>query len=80
MENMQNADFDYFVQNYMDFFNQYGHKFLAIKNKRVLGVYDDVITAVNTTMKSEELGTFIVQECTGDASAYTSSIMDLCIA
>lgn len=33
-ENMNN-DFNYFIENYMDFYKKYGHKFIAIKNKKV---------------------------------------------
>ena len=28
-------DFDYFISNYQDLYKQYGHKFLAIKNKEI---------------------------------------------
>lgn len=80
MSNVNNADFQYFLENYMKFYEKYGHKYIVIKNKTVLGTYDDMMVALETTMKTEDLGTFIVQECNGDASAYTSSIISLCIA
>ena len=65
-------DFNWFLNNYDDLYKQYGHKFLVIKNKQVLGAYDSVRQALDNT--NEELGTFIVQECNGNASAYTNYI------
>jgi hypothetical protein len=63
MENTQDRDFDYFIQNIESFYRRYGHKFLAVKNKTILGVYDSFDTAIYETLKSEPLGTFIIQEC-----------------
>ena len=60
---MQDLDFDYFVRNLDDLYQTYGHKFLAIKNFSVLGVYDSFDEALDTTMKTEQLGTFLIQEC-----------------
>lgn len=71
---MRDDDFKWFLENYDVLFKKYGHKYIAIKNKTVLGTYDDIVTAIDTTAKKYELGTFIVQECNGDSSAYTTSI------
>ena len=68
---MRKQDFEWFVSNYDELFKKYGHKFLAIKNEQILGSYDDAKEAINETSKTEELGTFIIQECSGDESAYT---------
>lgn len=67
-------DFNWFVENYGQLFKEYGHKFLAIKNKNILGVYDDVRSAIDKTKETEEMGTFIVQECDGTEYAYTNYI------
>jgi hypothetical protein len=80
MATFKNKDFEYFVNNYQKIFNKYGHKFIVIKNQKILGVYDDIDDAVDETVKTEEIGTFIVQECTGDTLAYQCSIMRLCIS
>ena len=72
---MQDRDFSWFIEHYQELYTEYGHKFLAIKNKVVLGVYDSMIDGVKATAKTEPLGTFIVQECNGDESAYTSYIV-----
>jgi hypothetical protein len=60
---MQEQDFEYFIQNTESFYRQYGHKFFAIKNKTILGVYDSFKAALDETLKKEPVGTFIIQEC-----------------
>jgi uncharacterized protein YbcV (DUF1398 family) len=59
----QTHDYKYFAKNMTSFYKEYGHKFLIIKEKRVLGVFDTFDTAVKEAMKKEKLGTFLVQEC-----------------
>ena len=44
---------------------------IALKDRRVLGDYDDELTAITETQKSEKLGTFIVQRVTPGEDAYT---------
>lgn len=67
------ADFKWFIDNYQALFEQYGHAFLAIKDQRVIGAYNSFKDALENT--HEELGTFIVQECNGDESAYTNYVV-----
>jgi fibrillarin-like rRNA methylase len=59
----QEQDFDYFIQNIKAFYKQYGHKFLAIKDRNILGAYDSFNAALEETLKQEQAGTFIIQEC-----------------
>ena len=61
--NAQDKDFDYFLANMQNLFSKHGHKFVAVKNQSILGVYDTFNDALENTLKSEELGTFLVQEC-----------------
>ena len=75
---MQRSDFNWFLNHYDELYREYGHKFIVIKNKEVLGVYDSVREALDNT--DEDLGTFIVQECNGDESAYTNYIASAFIA
>lgn len=71
---MNNADFEWFVNNHKKLFSKHGHCFLAIKDKTVLGAYGSYGNAVRETMKTVPLGAFIVQECTEDESGYTNYI------
>ena len=59
---MQETDFSYFLENMEELYKTYGHKFAAVKNKGILGVYDTFNEALETTMKTEEFGTFLIQE------------------
>jgi fibrillarin-like rRNA methylase len=63
---MQDRDFEYFLQNMERFFVEYGHKFIVIKNQSILGVYEDFDEALENTLKTEEVGSFLIQECFDD--------------
>lgn len=67
-------DFDYFVEHYQELYKEHGHKFIAIKNGKILGVFDAELEAVTEVSKIYPLGTFIVQECNGNESGYTNYI------
>lgn len=73
----RNEDFDYFLQNYHEFFQRYGHKFLAIQYKKILGSFDSVTEAIEFLSQNYQTGTYIVQECDGNDSAYQTNIMRL---
>ncbi len=70
-------DFKWFKENYADFQKKYGNAFLAIKNKKIIGVYLTYAEGVHETMKTEELGTFIVQECNQTCDAYNCCIASM---
>ena len=73
----QKEDFDWFVQNYQSLFEQYGFSYLAIKNCKVIGVYNTYAEGVKETAKTEEPGSYIVQLCSGKESAYTNCIASM---
>ena len=60
---MENKNYLYFINNRNSLYREYGNKFLAIKEEKVIGVYDSLEEALTETLKTEELGTFLVQEC-----------------
>lgn len=72
-------DFDYFIANYQDLYQQYGHKFLAIRNRSVIGDYSSIPDAINDLSKLYPPGKYIIQECTGSETAYKTTIMRLMI-
>lgn len=80
-ENIQDTDYQWFLGNYSNLFEKYGMAYLVIKNKTVLGVYKSYAEGVRNASNGEELGTFIVQKCNGDESAYTNYIssMNFCV-
>lgn len=71
---MQNKNFQWFLENYDELYKQYGVSYLVIKDKAIIGVYSSYGEALRETCKTEELGTFNVQFCNGDESAYTAYI------
>lgn len=72
-------DFNFFIKNYDQFFQKYGHVFLAIRNEKVLGTYSSVSQAITNLFDKYKPGQYIIQECTGDDTAYKTSIMRLMI-
>lgn len=76
-DNDRNQDFYFFIDHYDELFKKYGHKFFVIRNKEILGIFDDQRTAIDETTKVYPLGTFIVQENTGDESGYTIRVNPL---
>jgi hypothetical protein len=59
----QDLDFNYFLENMENLYRSHGHKFVAVKNLNILGIYDNFSEALESTLKTEDLGTFIIQEC-----------------
>ena len=74
---MQESDFMWFKEHYTDLFKKFGEKYIAIKNKSVLGVYNTYAEGIRSTLKTEQAGTFIVQKCGEDDSAYTGYIASM---
>ena len=76
-ENMQESDYNWFLENYSDLFKEYGKTYLAIKSKKVIGAYSSYAEGVRKTMQKEKIGTFIIQKCNGNESAYTNYISSI---
>lgn len=74
---MQTTDFKWFEENYSKLQKEHGNSFLAIKDCRVLGAYPSYAEAVRITERTEELGTFIVQECHATGTIYQASIASM---
>lgn len=70
-------DFAWFKEHYIEFQNTYGNSFLAIKNKQVIGTYPTYAEGVRNTLKTEEIGTFIIQECNSECEAYQCYIASM---
>ena len=64
-------EFEFFINNQDELVKQYNGKILAIKNEKVIGVFQSELQAVLETRKLEPMGTFLVQECIPGEEAYT---------
>lgn len=74
---MQNDDYEWFKEHCTELFERFGNSYVAIKDKSVLGVYQTYAEGVRETLKTEQIGTFIVQLCGKDESAYTNYIASM---
>jgi len=66
-------EFEYYLAHQDELVRKYNGKVIAIKGDRVLGAYPDIVTAINETQKTEELGTFLVQKVEPGSDAYTQT-------
>jgi hypothetical protein len=60
---MKNINYEYFKENFTELFNKYPNKYIVIKNKNIIGIYETFDEAYKKTVKTEKLGTFIIQQC-----------------
>ena len=74
---MQENDFRWFLEHFSELFEKYGNTYVAIKNKTVIGIYASYAEGVRHTSLTEEIGTFIVQRCGENESAYTNYISSM---
>lgn len=73
-DKQRREDFDFFLQNYQDIFKKNGNCFVAIKDKKIIGIFKTEKEAIDITSTQYELGHFIVQECNGNETGYTNYI------
>ena len=66
-------EFQYYLDNQEELVKQHNGKVLVIKGTDVIGVYDDEALAIDETVKTEKLGTFLVQRCSPGATDYTAT-------
>ena len=71
---MQTDDFAWFRDNLTTLYSTYGNTFLLIKDKLVYGTFNTYAEGVRAGESMFDKGTFIVQECGPDESAYTAFI------
>jgi hypothetical protein len=60
--NTQDQDYEYFLENMESLYKTHGDKIAVVKNNSILGVYNEFNEALETTLKTEELGTFLIQK------------------
>jgi hypothetical protein len=62
MDSPLKKEFEYFLANQQQLAEQHRGKFVVIKDRKIIGVYDNELTAINETKKTYEPGTFLVQK------------------
>jgi hypothetical protein len=73
MSNPLQKEFQFYLDHQDELVKKYDGKFIVIKGGKVLGAYDDELTAITETEKSEKIGTFLVQKVSKGESAYTQT-------
>jgi hypothetical protein len=66
-------EFQYYLDHQGELVKQHRGKYVVIRDCTVLGVYDSEMQAINSTIKTHPLGTFLVQKCEPGAESYTQT-------
>lgn len=66
-------EFEYYLVNQDQLVQQYHGKVIVIKDNTVIGAYDSEFQALQETIKTHRLGTFLIQECTPGKESYTQT-------
>lgn len=70
---MLQKEFQYFLTHQSELVKKYGGKFIVLKNENVIGVYNSHSEAYNETVKTDELGTFLIQHCLSGSDCYSQT-------
>lgn len=70
---MLEKEFQYYLDNQKELLKLYNGKFIVIKGQEIIGVYASHSEAYNVTLKSNELGTFLIQHCLPGDQGYTQT-------
>ncbi len=73
MNSQLKKEFEYYLANQDEMVRQYDGKFIVLKDEKVLGAYDDELTAITETQKTHQLGTFLVQQVSPGTNAYSQT-------
>ena len=77
-EDEKAKDFNFFKKINKEYFEKNGHKFLAIKKESVIDAADEIPELISKmNEKMYEIGSYLIQECTGNDSAFKTVVMKL---
>ena len=71
---MLRDEFEHYLTNQAKFAEKYEGKVLVIKNKTIVGVYDNESEAIRESSQNYELGSFLIQRCSADPESVVSDI------
>ena len=64
-------EFRYYLDHQDEIVAQYDGKVVAIKGRRIIGVFDTELEALQAMSRKHRLGTFLLQRCEPGTRAYT---------
>lgn len=72
-KSMLDKEFKYYLDNQAELVKKYNNKFIVIKDSSVIGAYDTELDAYTETLKTHELGTFLIQHCIPGKESHTAT-------
>ncbi len=66
-------EFEYYLEHQDRLVSQYQGKYIVIRDRRIVGAYDDEMEAITTSARNFPLGSFLVQKCEAGADNYTQT-------
>ncbi len=66
-------EFDYYLKHQSDLVKSYNGKFIVLKGDKVIGAYDSHADAYNETIRTDSLGTFLIQHCLPGSESYSQT-------
>jgi hypothetical protein len=75
MDGILKKEFDYYIAHQEEMVEKYNGKVIVLSNQKVIGVYDDDLSALMETQKTQthKPGTFLIQRVTPGKSGYTQT-------
>jgi hypothetical protein len=73
MANLLEKEFNYYLAHQDELVRKFGGKYIVIKDQKVIGAYGGEIEAIQESVKSHQLGTFLVQKCEPGSAGYTQT-------
>lgn len=73
MDKKLEKEFNYYLESQDELVKKHNGKFIAIKDCKVIGVYDSELEAIKQTTENHELGTFLIQKCEPGSESYTQT-------
>lgn len=70
---MLEKEFKYYLSHQAELVKKYNGKFIVLKNEEIIGTYNSHSEAYNETLKTEELGTFLIQHCISGVDSYSQT-------
>ena len=66
-------EFQFYLDNQDELVTQYDGRIIVIKDGQILGDYNSDAAAIAATIKTHQLGTFLVQRASAGQEAYTQT-------
>ena len=74
MDNILKTEFEYYLAHQDEMVAKYNGKVIVISGQKVIGVYDDDLSALTETQKTSlKPGTYLIQRVTSGNSGYTQT-------